>query len=84
MVTQLWDKHLPGWRGLAGPHKPLSPEAKQALLELVKRFEEESTPINPVEPLPPDEIHQMTIQRKVFARKGKWKRFPPEVETTHT
>jgi hypothetical protein len=81
LTTQLWDKHLPAWRSQhAEPREPLSKETQDTLLKHMKRFETESTPLDPAAPIPQEEIAQMTIQRKVFARKGKWKRFPPEVE----
>ena len=42
LVTQLWDKHLPGWREERRKEKekePLGEEAKRALLELVNRVQ---------------------------------------------
>lgn len=86
LVTRLWDKHLPAWRGQHAEQlkkEPLSKEEQEALLKLINRFEKESTPLDPKTQLRPEEVHQMTIQRQVYARKGKWKRFPPEVEEAH-
>ena len=81
--TRLWDKHLPLWREQhAKPKEALSKEAEEALVKLINRFEKDSTPIDATGPVAPEEIAQMTIQRRVLPRKGKWKRFPPEVELT--
>lgn len=83
LVTQLWDKHLPRWRkhqDEAAHREPISKEAQEALLQLVKRFQKESTPLDSARPIPPEDVAQMTITRRVHIKKGKWKRFPPSVK----
>src|SRR5260370_39522360 len=80
LTTQLWDKHLPNWRAGAAAPKEISRELQDALLKLVKRFTEESTPLHPSTHIPMAEVAQLTIQRKVSPRKGKWRRVPSEVE----
>lgn len=81
LVTQLWDKYFTAWRRHASEHRePLSKELQGALLKLIDKFQNESTPLDPATPVSQEEIEQMTIQRRVLPRKGKWKRFPPEVE----
>src|SRR5260370_24572270 len=74
LTTQLWDKHLPNWRAGAAAPKEISRELQDALLKLVKRFTEESTPLHPSTHIPMAEVAQLTIQRKVSPRKGKWRR----------
>jgi hypothetical protein len=80
LTTRLWDKHLPSWRESAKQPKEISKEAQAALLELVNRFTDESTPLDPSTPMPMEEVAALTIQRKVAPRKGKWRRFSPEAE----
>jgi hypothetical protein len=71
---------LPSWRESAKQPKEISKEAQAALLELVNRFTDESTPLDPSTPMPMEEVAALTIQRKVTPRKGKWRRFSPEAE----
>ncbi len=81
LVTQLWDKHLPVWRThRAEPKPPLDKEAQDRVLAEITRLKEEATPLDPRTPINTDDADHVIIERKVFPRKGKWKRFPPEVE----
>lgn len=86
LVTQLWTKHQPAWRQHeteAERRGPLSKDLQDALLELVKQYEEESKLIDAAAMPPLSEVAYMTIQNKVNPRKGKWIRFPPGVENAH-
>lgn len=81
LTTRLWDKHLPNWRKERDNPVELSEAAKAALLDLVKRFTDESTPLDSSTPVPLRDVAALTMQRKVSSRKGKWRRFSPEMET---
>lgn len=82
LVTQLWDKHMsPHWRehkALSNP--PLNDEANKMLLERMRRLREEGVPVPDADRrIDADELDHMVIERKVYGRKGKWTRLPPEV-----
>jgi hypothetical protein len=79
LTTKLWDKYLPNWRKEAARER-LSKDLRDALLKLAKKFEEQSTPLDSGTPYTLKEMGYMTIQKKVCARKGKWRRFSEEVE----
>lgn len=79
LVTRLWDQHLPKWR--TGEEKPvLSEDLEKALLNLVNRIEKEAQPMSPDRLPTIAQADYIQMQRNVLARKGKWRRFPPEVE----
>ena len=87
LVTRLWDKYMAStWRDIKtrkfdGTDK-IDPEAEKALLNKMKRFVKEAAPVDPATVVKSDDADSIMIQRKVYARKGKWKRFPPEVENS--
>lgn len=81
LVSRLWDRHMsPTWRENSVTPQP-QPESEVAkeLLKKIKRFEKEARPIDPNTPVNSDEADHLVIQRNVYGKKGKWKRFPPEV-----
>lgn len=81
LVAKLWDKHMaPTWRENQVRPKPQpdSPASK-AMMEKMRRFKEEGVPVPDEASVNSDEAHSMTIERKIYAKKGKWMRFPPEV-----
>jgi len=80
LTTRLWDKHLPNWRRERDNPVELSEAAKAALLGLVKRFTDESTPLDSSTPVLLRDVAALTMQRKVSSQKGKWRRFSPEME----
>ncbi len=81
LVTRLWDKHMsPKWR----EQEPISPPPQESelgkkLMGTIRRFEAEGTPIPEGIGPDSDKVDHLVIQRKVYARKGKWTRLPPEV-----
>jgi hypothetical protein len=83
LIVQLWDKHLPTWRKQKAEHKPLPPDMQKALMEMINRAQEESTPINPKQHPSIEDISYVHISRKVYPRKGKWLRVPPEAKDPH-
>jgi hypothetical protein len=78
LVTQLWDKHLPGWTERKAKHEELSDDLKRALNDLISRIGRDSRPINPEKPFGIADADFVTVERQVPFRKGKWGRFPPE------
>ena len=81
LVTRLWDKHMsPKWRENQVAPKP-QPGSKlgKEIMERIRRFKEDGTPVPNESRINLDEADYMVIERKVYAQKGKWKRFPPEV-----
>lgn len=82
LTTRLWDKHLPDWRKEKENPIELGEDEKAALLEIVKRYTEKSTPLDSSTHIPMEEIAVLSIQRKVSSRKGKWRRFSPEMEAS--
>jgi len=81
LVTRLWDKHLPLWRNHhAGLRKPLVKDDEDRIVKEINRSAKEAVPIDPPTRIASDDADYILIKRKVYATKGKWKRFPPEVE----
>jgi hypothetical protein len=79
LTTRLWDKHRPDWRKQKAEHQELSPDLQKALLELVKKFADQSEPRHPGDPGPRsiEDIEYIHDQRQIMGRKGKWLRVPP-------
>jgi hypothetical protein len=81
LVTRLWDKHLPVWREHAAqPRVPEDKDKQRAIVDNMNRLKKESRPIDPATRLTPEEIQFVQLERNVLLRKGKWRRFSPEVE----
>jgi hypothetical protein len=81
LVAKLWDKYMPKWKERdSTPNKKLDSEASKAIVQELKRFEKEAIPVDPSMRVDSDKVDQLLIKRKVFVKKGKWKRFSPEVE----
>lgn len=78
VVTLLWDKHLPEWRKKKAEHKPLPPDKQKVLMDMIKRAERESKPVNPERSVNMDEVGYVHVSRKILRKKGKWLRVPPE------
>jgi hypothetical protein len=81
LVARLWDKYMsPTWReNRVMPRPQPDNPAIKAFLEKMRRFKEEGVPVPDESLANSDDAHQMVIERKISARKGKWNRFPPEV-----
>jgi hypothetical protein len=85
LTTQLWDKHSPSWRDIVDCSPPnLNKQLQDALVELINRFKDESTPLDPEIQIPMEDIQQLTIEKQVSLRRGKWWRFSPEIEAKST
>lgn len=85
LVSRLWDKHMrPDWREALGEHpKDRDLERDKAIMEHIKKevaaAEQGPGPKNP--PKDSDNADYLVIKRSVRMKKGKWNRFPPEVQS---
>lgn len=79
LVTDLWDKHLPAWRTHETESQPLTSDAEKKVVDHINSLKDQSTPVDR-QGVSSGEMDYMLIKRKVFAQKGKWKRFTPEQE----
>jgi len=84
LTTQLWDKHSPSWRNIADNPPMLNKQLQDALVELINRFKDESTLLDPDIQIPIEYIQQLTTEKQVSLRRGKWRRFSPEIEAKST
>ena len=81
LLTRLWDRHWPAWRKNASFEMAMvsRPETSQ-LAKKVVRFANEATPVRSPTGAPSDQFRQMTVQRTIYAKKGKWRRTPSEID----
>lgn len=83
LVTQLWDKHCPLWRKHdAVTQKPVERDEEERIVREINRLDKMSAPVEPATPIASDDADYILIKRQVLLTKGKWRRFPPEVEKT--
>lgn len=81
LVTQLWDKHLPLWRKhKAEPQRAADEGDQKEIVELMNRIQDAADSSDLVTQVSSEDASYLQIQRNVLFRKGKWQRFPPEVE----
>lgn len=85
LVTKLWDKYMsPKWRSIKARKfdgtDVLDPEADKSALEKMRRFIKESIPVDQGVVGSFDEVNQVVMRQMVLKEKGKWRRFPPEIE----
>jgi hypothetical protein len=89
LVSQMWDKYMATtWRNLKtkkfdGTDK-VDPETEKAILEKIKKFAKEAKPVDQSTVVNSDDAHNMVVKHMVSKTKGKWRRFPPEVENSNT
>jgi len=87
LVTRMWDKYMAStWRDMKsrkfdGTDK-INPETEKAITEKITRFANEAEPIDRNAIGNSDEAQSMLVKHMVSARKGKWRRFPPEIENS--
>jgi hypothetical protein len=79
-VTDLWDKHFPAWRKHEAESQPLTSDAEKKVVDRINRLKDQSTAADKQRRMGSGEMDYVLIQRKVFAKKGKWKRFSTEQE----
>jgi len=78
LTTRLWDKHTPKWRDAPAPAK-LNKQLQDALMDAVKKLSE-SEDVAPHNLDSTSELSYVKIERKIHLRRGKWRRYSPEVE----
>jgi len=82
LTSSLWDRYRPGWRrGEENLASRLDDHQGKSFVEKVMRYAQEATPAS--HPIGAPEPDTMVLTRQVYPRKGKWHRFPPEVEAAH-
>jgi hypothetical protein len=80
LVTRLWDRHLrPIWREDRRQDNQ-DPERDAKTIRYVKRLAEATAAPGSPRPDDSDKLDYLIVKRRVITRKGKWKRFPPEVD----
>lgn len=77
LVTQLWNKHLPGWQKRREEHEKLGPEDAKAVVELINRISEEGRPVSEAQAASIEDMNYAHVERQILRKKGKWVRVPP-------
>jgi len=81
LVTRLWDRYLPSWRGLKDqPHGPRDPEAERKMIKEINTWVDGGPGIQSHDEHDVDKLDHVTISRSVIPRKGRWRRFSVEQE----
>ena len=82
LVTRLWDRYLPFWRGFKErPRGPYDPEADGKLIEEINMWVDGGPGIQSRgDGHDVDRLDHVTISRSVMPRKGRWRRFSEEQE----
>jgi hypothetical protein len=80
LVTRLWDMYMPRWREWKEKEKTITPEMREALLELTEKVKRESQPGNPRERFNIGEANYLQMESKARRRKGKWEVFGSDVK----
>jgi hypothetical protein len=76
LTTRLWDTYLPKWRN-TGPPLVVNEQVQKALLDTINKIKESSKPSDAQSM---DELSYVTMESKIHLRKGKWRRYSPEME----
>ena len=77
LTTQLWDKHTPKWRD-APPPVQLSEQLQGALMEAIKKLDESESRSHDLSSV--GELNYVKMEHKIRLRRGKWRRYSPEME----
>ncbi len=81
LVTRLWDKYLPLWRGSKEkPQGPRNPEADRKIIEEINMWVDGAPGIQSHDEHDVDRLNHVIIARNVMPRKGRWRRFSEEQE----
>jgi hypothetical protein len=79
LTTQLWDKHRPEWRN-APPPVRLPEQLQCALMEAVKNIHNSSSEVPSHNLGSVRELDYFSTEHKIRLRRGKWRRYDPELE----
>lgn len=81
LASRLWDRYLPKWRENATkPAMPPPMKPNDPLVAKINQLMENPVPVSPDSHFDSDAADSMVVTRMVAVRKGKWKRFPPEMD----
>jgi hypothetical protein len=88
LTTQMWDKYMSSqWREIKTRKfdgtDNINPEIENQIFEKIRKFKKEAKPISHKEAGNSDEMYSVVLSHMVSTRKGKWKRFPPEIENSN-
>lgn len=79
LVTRLWNKYM-NWEGMKSVEESGGPTTEQIdTVNMLHDFERNAAPTSA--DFVSDNSDVVIIERRVFLQKGKWRRFPPEVES---
>jgi hypothetical protein len=80
LTTRLWDKYLPTWRDKSKRIDINDPVIRKALDQLMSKVKEANKNGVPHYETDLKNIDHLTISRPVATRKGRYRRFTPEIE----
>lgn len=82
LTASLWDRFLAGWRVHASEKTKITPEANAKILDQLKPLMDaaKQRPLQESEEADADD--RVMVERRVFAKIGKWQIIPPEAEKT--
>jgi len=80
-MAKEWRKIKDRARKFNGTDK-IDPDLENALFEKMKKFVKESKTVSSDKLPDSDEADSMMTSHTISKRKGKWKKFPPEVENS--
>jgi len=81
LVTRLWDRYLPLWRGFKKkPQEPRDPEADRKIIEEINMWIDGRPGIQSHAEHDVDKLHHVILSRSVMPTKGRWHRFSEEQE----
>lgn len=80
LTTRLWDKHVPTWRDKSKRVDVNDPFIREAIGQLMSKVRETEKSGAPHDETDLKNIDHLTMSRQVATRKGRYRRFSPEVE----
>lgn len=82
LVTRLWNKYM-NWEGMKSVEESGGPKTEQIdTVNMLNDFERNAAPSSA--DFESDNSDVVIVERRVFLQKGKWRRFPPEVESAES
>lgn len=79
LIIRLWDRHTPGWRRRDEVRTPMPPEAEKKFVERLRTLSNALTDESAIE-ADLNDVDQMSIERMVPKRKGKWWLLPKDLK----
>lgn len=78
LLIRLFDKHVPGWRRRQEVRTPMEPEAEKKLVEKLRSLAKAPADLSAA-PIEPNDLDQLSIERLVPKRRGKWWVLPKDL-----